>query len=53
MYALAQRIVGQDAASAGEMAAAGEAKRLTLSANVTSAAAKLPYWIGVFPPALI
>jgi hypothetical protein len=37
------RVVGQNAASAREMAAAGKAKRLTLSANVTSAAAKLPY----------
>jgi hypothetical protein len=48
-----RRVVGQNAAFAGEMAATGKAKRLTLSANVTSAAAKLPYWIGEFSPALI
>jgi hypothetical protein len=39
----AQAVVGQNAASARQMAAAGKAKRLTLSANVTSAAAKLPH----------
>jgi hypothetical protein len=46
----AQAFVGQNAASAREMAAAGKAKRLTLSANalyegrvVKSAAAKLPH----------
>jgi hypothetical protein len=46
----AQAVVGQNAASAGEMAAAGKAKRLTLSANalylgrvVTSAAAESPH----------
>jgi hypothetical protein len=50
MSAHAQAVVGQNAASAREMAAAGKAKRLTLSANalyvgrvVTSAAAKLPH----------
>jgi hypothetical protein len=46
----AQAFVGQNAASAREMAAAGKAKRLTLSANVLyegrvvkPAAAKLPH----------
>ena len=50
MSAHAQAVVGQNAASAREMAAAGKAKRLTLLANalyvgrvVTSAAAKLPH----------
>ena len=50
MSAHEQAVVGQNAASAREMAAAGKAKRLTLSANalyvgrvVTSAAAKLPH----------
>ena len=43
MSAHAQTVVGLNAASAREMAAAGKAKRLTLSANVTSAAAKLPH----------
>jgi hypothetical protein len=40
---IAQAVFGQNAASARQMAAAGKAKRLTLSANVTSAAAKLPH----------
>ena len=50
MSAHAQAVVGQNAASAREMAAAGKAKRLTLSANalyegqvVRSAAAELPH----------
>ena len=43
MPAHAQAVVGLNAASAREMAAAGKSKRLTLSANVTSAAAKLPH----------
>jgi hypothetical protein len=50
MSAHAQAVVGRNAASAGEMVAAGKAKRLTLSANalyegrvVKSAAAKLPH----------
>jgi hypothetical protein len=52
--------VGQNAASAREMAAAGKAKRLTLSADalyegrvVKSAAAELPHWVGEFSPAQI
>jgi hypothetical protein len=50
MSAHAQAVVGQNAASAREMAAADKAKRLTLLANalsegrvVKSAAAKLPH----------